>query len=108
MDLGSLKRVHIVGIGGIGVSAVAKYLKVKGVVVTGSDAAHSDITHELIALGIPVAVPYAQSGVPRMADLLIYSEAVPTESPDREAARTRGVPDLRSTSKTTTSFSSVN
>ncbi|MEK7073695.1 MAG: Mur ligase family protein, partial [Patescibacteria group bacterium] len=93
MDLGSLKRVHCVGIGGIGMSAIAKYLKAKGVVVTGSDAAHSDVTHELIALGIPVAVPYAQTGVPRMADLLIYSEAVPTENQDREAARTRGVPE---------------
>lgn len=93
MDLGSLKRVHCVGIGGIGMSAIAKYLKVKGVVVTGSDATHSDITHELIAMGIPVAVPYAQTGVPRMADLLIYSEAVPTENQDREAARTRGVPE---------------
>lgn len=93
MDLGSLKRVHCVGIGGIGMSAIAKYLKVKGVAVTGSDAAHSDITHELIAMNIPVAVPASQSGVPRMADLLIYSEAVPTENPDREAARTRGVPE---------------
>ncbi|TAK04726.1 UDP-N-acetylmuramate--L-alanine ligase [Patescibacteria group bacterium] len=93
MELGSLKRVHCVGIGGIGMSAIAKYLKVKGVTVTGSDSAHSEITHELIALGIPVAVPYAQSGVPRMADLLIYSEAVPTENPDREAAKSRDVPE---------------
>lgn len=93
MELASLKRVHVVGIGGIGVSAIAKYLKAQGVAVTGSDASHGDITHELIAMGIPVAVPAAQPGVARQADLLIYSEAVPTENPDREAARTRGVPE---------------
>ncbi len=93
MELNSLKRVHVVGIGGIGVSAIAKYLKTKGVTVTGSDASESDITRELEAMGISVSAPAAPSDVPGKADLLIYSEAVPAENVDREAARSRGVPE---------------
>lgn len=88
------KHVHLVGIGGINMSAVAKLLKRAGVAVSGSDAKASEITDELDALGIPVKIGQEKTNVPKDCDLLIYSSAVPASNPERMEALRRGIDQM--------------
>lgn len=92
--LTNLKRVHCVGIGGIGVSAVAKLLQAKGIVVTGYDATRSLITEGVESLGIRVAYGADPSLVEPGVDLLIYSSAVPANHRERVAARNLKIKEL--------------
>lgn len=78
------KKIHFVGAGGIGVSALAKWAMVEGMAVSGSDAAQSEITDELEKLGVRIFIGHDKKNVPADADLIIYSDAVPTDNPERE------------------------
>lgn len=91
-DLANIKRAHCVGIGGIHVSAVARLLKSRGIVVTGSDAVASDETSLLEKEGMAVTIGHDAGNVPSGADAVIYSHAVPEDNPELAAARKRGVP----------------
>ncbi len=82
-------RVHMVGIGGIGVSAIARWLLARGVMVSGSDLVESPTTVALRDQGIPVAIEPV--GALPNAHVLVYSDAVPPRDASRVAARERGV-----------------
>jgi UDP-N-acetylmuramate--alanine ligase len=94
MQIESLRQVHFTGIGGINMSGVAKILARVGVRVSGSDAARSEATKELEALGVPISIGHDAKHVPADCDLLIYSSAVPEKNPERLEARTRGIREL--------------
>ncbi|MEF2278181.1 UDP-N-acetylmuramate--L-alanine ligase [Deinococcus sp. YIM 134068] len=81
---------HLMGIGGIGVSAFARLLAARGVRVSGCDAAPSELTAELEREGIPVSVGHDPAHVAGV-DVLIASEAVPKSHPELVAARAAGV-----------------
>ncbi len=84
MDLNKIKKVHIIGIGGIGISAVAKLLLSLGKKVSGSDLASSDITSTLKNFGANIVIgPHKATNVPKDIDLLLFSDAVPPENPER-------------------------
>jgi len=89
-----ISRVHVIGAGGIGVSAVAKLLAHAGKKVSGSDVARNEATRELEAAGIPVAIGHAAANVPAEADLAVYSSAVPENNPERQEVRSRGIREL--------------
>jgi len=82
-------NVFIVGIGGIGTSAVAQWLKASGSVVAGSDATRSDITDWLDTHGIPVTI--GEVTLPSGIDLLVFSDAVPSTHPLRQATRAQSI-----------------
>lgn len=86
------RAVHVVGVGGIGVSAVAKMLAHEGVRVTGSDVAASETTAELEDAGIPVAIGHDAANLPDDAETVVYSGAVPDDNPELVLARERGIP----------------
>ena len=88
------KNVHFVGIGGIGMSALAQMLAHDGVGVTGSDRERSPVTEMLEKKGISVTVPQAAENVPTDADIVVYSDAVPPDNPERAEAARRGIPQL--------------
>lgn len=67
-------RIHFIGIGGIGVSALARYYAAQGHKVSGSDLASSEIIDGLKKQGIEVSI--GQNSIPEGADLVIYSPAV--------------------------------
>ncbi len=93
MKLREATNIHCIGAGGIGLSAIAKYLAAQGKTVTGSDLAETEITAELIAHG--VAINYDQlHGVPEATDMVIYTEAAPFENPERADARRRNIPEM--------------
>lgn len=86
-----MQKVHFVGIGGIGMSALAQLLHHEGVIVTGSDRSESPVTNMLTKQGIVVLIPQQAENIPEDVDLLIYSDAVPEDNPERARARERGI-----------------
>jgi UDP-N-acetylmuramate--alanine ligase len=80
------KNVYFSGIGGIGVSALAKLFLKTGIKVTGSDLAKSPITEELEKMGVKVYYEQVEDNVTHDFDLLVYSPAVPESNPERKQA----------------------
>ncbi|MDE2573122.1 MAG: UDP-N-acetylmuramate--L-alanine ligase [bacterium] len=83
--------VHFVGIGGVGMSALARVLLAQGVAVSGSDLSESPRLLELRQLGAQIFVGHAAENV-RAARRLVVSSAIAPENPELRAARDRGVP----------------
>lgn len=89
--LSNLKKVHMVGIGGIGMSALAQYLLDHGVEVTGSDRDTSPVTDLLEGKGIRISFVQKAENVPGDASLVVYTEAVWEDNPERVRARELGI-----------------
>jgi UDP-N-acetylmuramate--alanine ligase len=90
LDLAEPKHIHVVGIGGAGMSAIALVLRAMGHVVTGSDLKDSPVAERLRAHGIRVAVGHAPGNVEGAA-ALTYSPAVQPENPELAEARRQGI-----------------
>lgn len=84
--------VFFVGIGGIQMHALALCLRDRGYPVCGSDRTESAITARLREHGIPVAIGHRASDLPGDVSALIYTLAVPWDTPELCAARARGIP----------------
>lgn len=87
MKLAGMK-IHFMGIGGVGVSALAELAGKAGAHVCGCDRTASETTAKLVSQGIPVAIGHDPEHV-RHADLLVYTSAIPPDHPERLAAGTR-------------------
>lgn len=92
-ELSALGRVHIVGIGGAGMSGIARVMLDRGVTVSGSDAKDSRRLAALQALGVEVRIGHDEAWVEGI-DTLVVSTAIPDSNPERRAARERGIPIL--------------
>jgi UDP-N-acetylmuramate--alanine ligase len=88
------KKVHFVGIGGIGMSALAQLLLEQGVSLSGSDREESPVTQMLEAKGVFVKVPQVAENVPEDAQLLVYSDAVPEGNSERMRAAELGIEQI--------------
>ena len=84
------RRVHLVGAGGVHLSAIGQILLARGHVVTGSDLATSDYTRRLQEQGATVYEGHAASNVGR-AELVVATVAAPADNPELTAARERGI-----------------
>ena len=85
-------RVHFIGIGGIGVSALAGYYITKGHKVSGSDLVSSEITDALGKKGVKIFIGGQKSeNLPKNADLVIYSPAVPNSDLGLKQAKKLGI-----------------
>ncbi|MGA3147942.1 MAG: Mur ligase domain-containing protein [Acidimicrobiales bacterium] len=82
--------VHVVGIGGAGMSAIATALHAMGHTVTGSDLKASAVTERLRGAGIEVAIGHAAANV-GAADVVTVSSAVPEDNPEVAEARRLGI-----------------
>jgi len=92
-DPSVLPRIHVVGVGGAGMSAIATVLVAMGHQVSGSDLRDSAVVERLRSLGVRVAVGHDAANVGD-ADLVTLSTAVRPDNPELVAARERGVPVL--------------
>jgi UDP-N-acetylmuramate--alanine ligase len=90
----NLATIHIVGIGGIGMSAIAEILHAKGFGVQGSDQKDSPNVKRLAAKGIRVFVGHAAANLVN-AGFVVISTAVKDDNPELQAARARGLPIIR-------------
>jgi UDP-N-acetylmuramate--alanine ligase len=86
-----IRRVHFVGIGGIGMCGLAEILLAQGYAVTGSDLAEGATVERLRALGAEVAIGHDARHV-GSADVVVVSSAVRRGNPEIAAAETRGIP----------------
>lgn len=82
-----IKKVHLIGIGGIGVSALARLFLQKGLKVSGSDVAKSEITDELKKLGVKIFIGHKKENAPMDADIIVFSSAVLPDNPEILAAK---------------------
>ncbi len=85
--LENIKKVHFIGIGGIGVSAIARMLSLEDKKITGSDSSLSPITEELKNMGIIIYEGHDSSNVAEDVDLVVRTIAVPDENPEVVKAR---------------------
>jgi UDP-N-acetylmuramate--alanine ligase len=91
----SIKKLHFVGIGGIGMSGIAEILIDQGFTITGSDRAASDNTERLAALGAHIFVGHQASNVEKDVDAIVYSSAIPQDNPEIVVAHQRKIPVIR-------------
>ncbi|MGX9901617.1 UDP-N-acetylmuramate--L-alanine ligase [Arthrobacter sp. SA17] len=89
----SLGKVHFIGIGGVGMSAVARIMVTRGVAVSGSDAKDLPVMAELAAAGARIAVGYEAANLGD-ADTVVAGSAIREDNPELAAARNRGIPVL--------------
>src|ERR1700724_1128730 len=90
VSLDELGRVHFTGIGGAGMSGIARIMLARGVAVSGSDSASSDMLAGLAALGAQVHVGHAAANIGD-ADTLVVSTAIRDSNPELAEARRRGL-----------------
>ena len=90
VPVGQLGRVHFTGIGGAGMSGIARIMLARGVRVSGSDAAGSALLDELAMLGADIRVGHDASNVAG-ADTLVVSTAIRPDNPELVAARGGGL-----------------
>lgn len=88
LDLDCCRAIHLLGIGGIGVSAVARLLMARGHVVSGCDVRESSLTRALEAEGAKVFLGHSPDHLVG-SDLVVYSSAIPEVNPELQAARDR-------------------
>lgn len=88
------KKVHFIGIGGIGMSALAQLMLDHGAIVTGSDREASPVTELLEKKGIQVVIGQKTENVSRSTDLVVYSDAVPEDNSERSRAHELGIPQF--------------
>jgi UDP-N-acetylmuramate--alanine ligase len=81
------KHVHLIGIGGIGMSGLARYFHSKGWQVSGSDASASALTKALVKEGIRVTIGHHKAAVRPNMGLVVYNRAIPHDNPELLAAK---------------------
>ena len=91
----SIKKLHFVGIGGIGMSGIAEVLLNEGFHVTGSDKLLSEVTERLHGLGATVYEGHDPNYVEPDVDVIVYSSAVTTDNPEIREAERRKIPVIR-------------
>ncbi|MFD2369883.1 UDP-N-acetylmuramate--L-alanine ligase [Brevibacillus sp. GCM10020057] len=85
------QHVHFVGIGGYGMSAIARVLIDLGYKVTGSDVAMNELAKKLEARGAAIHIGHSASHV-EGADIIVYSTSIPKDNPEVIAAEEKGIP----------------
>ena len=92
-NLDGIKTIHLIGIGGVSMSAIAETLKIWGYTVTGSDLNPSDLTEKLIKDGIDVTIGHNPENV-KKADLVIYNAAIPEDDEELVVAKINNIPTI--------------
>lgn len=92
LNLAAVQRVHFIGIGGIGMSALARYFLHERKTVSGSDRAPSALTDALEREGVRFFPEQVPENLADGVDLVVYTEAMAADHPELVAARERGIP----------------
>ena len=95
MVFSSVRHIHFVGIGGIGMSGIAEILLSQGFSVSGSDLHRTEVTDHLASLGARICVGHSADHLGD-AEVVVYSSAVrPDANPETRAALDRKIPIIR-------------
>ncbi|MCB9437173.1 MAG: UDP-N-acetylmuramate--L-alanine ligase [Anaerolineales bacterium] len=93
-QLVSGQHIHVVGIGGFGMSAIARVLLETGYTISGSDQKANALTASLEAAGAQIMIGHNAANVGSNVDVLLASSAIPSTNPEIETAYQRGIPVL--------------
>jgi UDP-N-acetylmuramate--alanine ligase len=88
--IGKLSKVYFIGIGGIGMSAIARFFNMHGVKVSGYDKTPTALTSELEAAGIDVHFEENVELIPKDPDLVVYTPAIPEDHKELQFYRAKG------------------
>lgn len=88
--LESIQRVYFIGIGGIGMSALARYFVSRGVRVSGYDRTETYLTKELVAEGMEVHYQEDVNAIPKDVDVVVYTPAIPATQAELVYYRQQG------------------
>lgn len=91
IDFDRIRHIHLIGIGGVGVSALGEILQKRGYIITGSDYKESEIVAKLRDKGIKVDIGHEPDQV-EGADLIVYTSAVGEENPEIKRAMELEIP----------------
>jgi UDP-N-acetylmuramate--alanine ligase len=94
MMMNTIKNVHFVGIGGIGMSGIAEILLSQGFTITGSDLTKTEVTARLESLGIKIYEGHSAENL-KDADVVVFSSAVALENPEVKEAIARKIPVIK-------------
>lgn len=83
------QNYHFIGIGGIGISAIARMLILQGKKVSGSDSSQSEITDDLEKLGVKIFIGQKAENIGKDTEVVIYTVAIPENNPEMQEARKR-------------------
>jgi UDP-N-acetylmuramate--alanine ligase len=89
-----MTRIHLIGIGGTGISAIARVLLEMGHTVSGSDRAESSFTRDLQSAGATIHIGHSPMNI-EGADLVVRSSAIPDDNPEVVAARAARIPVVK-------------
>jgi UDP-N-acetylmuramate--alanine ligase len=86
----TISSIYFIGIGGIGMSALARYFKSRGVNVSGYDRSETPLTIQLVAEGIPIHYHEAVAEIPKEVDVVVYTPAIPANHSELVYYQTNG------------------
>ena len=89
-SLNGIKKVYFIGVGGIGMSAIARYFHSKGIEVSGFDRTETELTEALEKEGISIHYTEDVNSIPKDVDLVVYTPAVPNEHAELVYYREQG------------------
>ncbi len=92
-NLSNIKKVHMIGIGGVSMSGIAVVLKKAGISVTGSDKSYGDMTDILEQNGIPVFIG-SNAELVKDADVVVYTSAISQHDSEYVKAKSLGIPTI--------------
>ncbi len=95
MDLNDIRKVYFIGIGGIGMSALARYFARIGAEVSGYDLVQSDLTKKLEVEGLKIHYVEDVSLIPKDVDLVVYTPAIPSDHRELVWYRHSGIPLMK-------------
>jgi UDP-N-acetylmuramate--alanine ligase len=95
MNINALKQLYFLGIGGIGMSALARYFKMQGVEIHGYDRTPSALTLELENEGMAIHYHEDIGLIPALTELVVYTPAIPQSNKEFVYLREKGVPMLK-------------
>ena len=86
-------KIHFIGIGGIGLSGLARYMKTNGHLISGSDIANTKLTKLLMQEGIKVDIPHSENNIIDQ-DMVVHTAVVKSDNPELIEAKKRGITTL--------------
>lgn len=95
ISISDIKHIYFLGIGGIGMSALARYFRLMGVTVSGYDRTPSSLTDALSDEGIQVFFDESRELIPAALDLVVFTPAIPTDHQGFAYLREAGIPMVK-------------
>lgn len=92
MDVRNINRVYFVGIGGIGMSALARFFREQGTAVSGYDRTETELTRQLVSEGMSIHYVDDLQAVDKDAQLVVYTPAIPKEHKELNWYKENGFP----------------